>query len=163
MRAARSRSGGSDDRYQAVQKATLILEGLQGCLDHEKGGEIAPQLDRLYTHYIFRLQAINVDDDPAICDELIALIGELRESWAALAKPGASSPQPATAAAGLVTGIRHAHGLRSSFGIGGAARASGVTMRAAVGSEGRPPACRVLPAPSIDSAANSATLRACCI
>ena len=86
------------DRYQAVQKATQILEGLQGCLDHENGGDIAPQLDRLYTHYIFRLQAINVEDDPAICDELIALIGELRESWAVLAKPGASSERTAPAA-----------------------------------------------------------------
>ncbi|MEM7043309.1 MAG: flagellar export chaperone FliS [Pseudomonadota bacterium] len=88
-----------NERFHAVQKATLILEGLQGCLDHENGGEIAPQLDQLYTHYIFRLQAINVEDDPAICDELIAQIGELRESWAILAKPGAS-PEPTTPAAG---------------------------------------------------------------
>ncbi|NJO38428.1 MAG: flagellar export chaperone FliS [Rhizobiales bacterium] len=79
-----------NDRFMAVQKATLILEALQGCLDHDKGGEIAPQLDRLYTHYIFRLQAINIEDDPAICDELIGMIGELRDSWATLAKSGTS-------------------------------------------------------------------------
>ena len=79
-----------NDRFAAVQKATLILEGLQSCLDHEKGGEIAPQLDRLYTHYIFRLQAINMEDDPAICDELAAQIGELRNSWATIAENGTS-------------------------------------------------------------------------
>lgn len=79
-----------NDRCIAVQKATLILEALQGCLDHENGGEIAPQLDRLYTHYIFRLQAINMEDDPAICDELTVQINELRESWAALARPESS-------------------------------------------------------------------------
>lgn len=84
------------DRYTAVQKATLILEGLQGCLDHEQGGEIAPQLDRLYSHYIFRLQAINMEDDPTICDELTAQIRELRESWAVLASPG-STPAPSVA------------------------------------------------------------------
>lgn len=82
-----------NDRFVAVQKATLILEGLQGCLDHEKGGEIAPQLDKLYTHYIFRLQAINLQDDPMICDELLAQIGELRESWATLGEQGSA---PAT-------------------------------------------------------------------
>ena len=79
-----------NDRFTAVQKASLILEGLQGCLDHENGGEIAPQLDRLYTHFIFRLQAINIEDDPVICDELLGQIGELRESWATLAEQGAS-------------------------------------------------------------------------
>ena len=87
-----------NDRFVAVQKATLILEGLQGCLDHDKGGEIAPQLERLYTHFIFRLQAINVEDDPVICDELLVLIGELRESVAVLAEQGASTTAPAASA-----------------------------------------------------------------
>lgn len=87
-----------NDRFVAVQKATLILEGLHGCLDHEKGGEIAPQLDQLYTHFIFRLQAINVEDDPVICDELLGQIGELRESWAVLAESG-TSPEASVPAA----------------------------------------------------------------
>ena len=83
-----------NDRFVAVQKATLILEALQGCLDHEKGGDIAPQLDRLYTHYIFRLQAINLEDNPAICDELHTQISELRASWASIAE---AKPAPNTA------------------------------------------------------------------
>jgi len=85
-----------NDRFTAVQKATLILEALQGCLDHEKGGEIASQLNQLYTHYIFRLQAINVDDDPAICDELAKQIGELRVSWATLAEQRSPTAAPVT-------------------------------------------------------------------
>jgi flagellar protein FliS len=88
-----------NDRFMAVQKATLILEALQSCLDHENGGEIAPQLDRLYNHYIFRLQAINLEDDPAICDELSAQITELRDSWATLAKSGTGQPVPEAAPA----------------------------------------------------------------
>lgn len=83
-----------NDRFLAVQKATLIIEALQGCLDHDQGGEIAPQLDQLYTYFIFRLQAINVEDDPAICDELIARIGELRQSWVVLAQNGSPSTTP---------------------------------------------------------------------
>jgi flagellar protein FliS len=88
-----------NDRFTAVQKATLILEALQGCLDHENGGDIAPQLDRLYNHYIFRLQAINLEDDPAICDELTTQINELRESWATLAKSGTAPQATETASA----------------------------------------------------------------
>lgn len=83
-----------NDRFIAVQKATVILEGLRGCLDHENGGEIAPQLDALYTHYIFRLQVINIENDPAICDELIGLIGELRKSWASIAGENAAPAVP---------------------------------------------------------------------
>lgn len=75
-----------NDRCMAVEKATLIIEALQSCLDHEKGGEIAPQLDQLYTHFIFRLQAINIDDDTAICDELLDRIGELRAAWGEIAE-----------------------------------------------------------------------------
>ncbi len=78
------------DRYLAVQKATSIIEALQSCLDHENGGEIAPQLDQLYTHYIFRLQAINMEDDVTICDELLERIGELRASWSAIANSESS-------------------------------------------------------------------------
>ncbi len=74
-----------NDRYIAVQKATQIIDALQGCLDHEKGGDIASNLDRLYTYFSFRLQAINLEDDEAICDEIIDRISELRESWAQIA------------------------------------------------------------------------------
>jgi len=83
--------GRINDRYLAVQKATTIIEALQGCLDHEKGGDIAPQLDRLYTYFIFRLQTVNVENDPHICDALIANIREVRASWAAIASPGSGT------------------------------------------------------------------------
>ena len=82
-----------NDRYIAVQKATLIIEALQGCLDHEHGGDIAPRLDQLYTHFIFRLQAINIDDDVAICDDILERVGELRASWAAVAESEAGEGQ----------------------------------------------------------------------
>jgi flagellar protein FliS len=73
------------DRCVAVRKATAIIEGLQGCLDHVRGGEIARNLDRIYTHVIFRLQRINLTDDPAICDEVIARLEQLRAAWSQIA------------------------------------------------------------------------------
>ena len=74
-----------NERCRAVQKATAIIEGLQSCLDHERGGEIARNLDQIYTHVTFRLQRINLTDDPTICDEVIARLDQLRGAWAQLA------------------------------------------------------------------------------
>jgi flagellar secretion chaperone FliS len=89
------------ERYVAIGKAAAIVEALQGCLDHERGGEIATNLDRLYTYFGLRLQRINLTDDVEICDELIARLGELRASWAQIAgaAPGAAGPASAPAGA----------------------------------------------------------------
>ena len=81
-----------NERYIAVTKAAAIVDALHACLDHEQGGEIAQNLDRIYTHIAFRLQNINLSDDPAICDELIARLGELRAAWAELADGGGAEP-----------------------------------------------------------------------
>jgi flagellar protein FliS len=82
------------DRYTAIEKASAIIDALHAALDHERGGEIAAQLDRIYTYVSFRLQRVNLDDDPAICDELVARLAELRGSWAGIAElaggPGAA-------------------------------------------------------------------------
>ena len=81
-------------RYVAVSKAAAIIDALHACLDHERGGEIARNLDRLYTYFGMRLQHINLKDDVQICDELVARLGELRTSWAQIADAGAT-PGPA--------------------------------------------------------------------
>ena len=60
-----------EDRFHRVAKAHAIVGALQSCLDFELGGEIAPLLDRLYDHILGRLMAINLQDDPAICDEIV--------------------------------------------------------------------------------------------
>jgi hypothetical protein len=53
----------------ALGKATAIIDALAACLDHERGGEIAANLDRIYTYVSFRLQRVNLTDDVAICDQ----------------------------------------------------------------------------------------------
>ena len=52
-------------RFNLVMKAHAIVGALQSCLDFERGGEIAPMLDRLYGHMLERLTAINLRNDPA--------------------------------------------------------------------------------------------------
>jgi len=82
------------DRCVAVTKATAIIEGLQSALDHEQGGEIAANLDRIYSYVCFRLQDINLKDDVAVCDELRDRLAELRAAWAELANGGGGDRSP---------------------------------------------------------------------
>lgn len=83
-----------NDRCVALAKATAIVEGLQGCLDLERGGAIARNLDQLYTYLVLRLARINLEDDVAICDELTARLSELRDSWAQIAEGGGTDGAP---------------------------------------------------------------------
>ena len=87
-------------RFNLVMKAHAIVAALQSCLGFDQGGEIAPMLDRLYGHLLERLTAINLRNDPAICDELIELLGRMRDGWATIAPAGGSDRTPAPPAAG---------------------------------------------------------------
>jgi flagellar protein FliS len=60
-----------NERFIAIEKATAIIEALHACLDYERGGEIARNLDRLYTYVVVRLQRANLTDDGSICDEVV--------------------------------------------------------------------------------------------
>ncbi len=97
--------GRIEDRFRAVERATAIVEALHQCLDFDRGGEIAALLDRYYTYLHFRLQAINMRNDPAICDEVLERLAEMRASWAKIAgfeeEPAAREPEAAGAAAAL--------------------------------------------------------------
>ena len=97
-------AGRIEERHAAVTKAAAIVDGLHACLDFDRGGAIAPLLDRLYAHVALRLQAINVSNDPRICDEVAGHLGELRAAWAVIAQGGAATGRalpadPATATA----------------------------------------------------------------
>lgn len=85
-------SGAIEERWRHVRKAAAIVEGLQGCLDHAAGGEIATLLDRFYNYVGMRLVQIDLRNDPAICDELVARLGEMRASWSAMASGAPAAP-----------------------------------------------------------------------
>ena len=91
-----------EDRFNRVTKAHAIVGALQSCLDFEHGGAIAPLLDRLYDHMLGRLMLISLQDDPAICDELVHLLGRMRDGWAELAGGAvAQGPAPPPASGGF--------------------------------------------------------------
>jgi flagellar protein FliS len=95
-------AGRIEARYHAVMKAYGIIDALRGCLDFDAGGELAPMLDRFYGYVLHRLCALNVANDPGICDELIGLLRTMRASWAEIGDSAAgSAPHPARSAQAL--------------------------------------------------------------
>lgn len=86
--------GRIEDRFKLVGKAHAILHGLQCQLDFAAGGEVALLLDRYYAYLLHRMTQINVRNDPAICDEVIARLRDMRASWAAIADTPNTFPAP---------------------------------------------------------------------
>ncbi len=86
--------GRIEERFRLVGKAHAIVHGLQCQLDFAAGGEVALLLDRYYAYLLHRMTQINVHNDPAICDEVIARLREMRASWAAIAETGSPPPAP---------------------------------------------------------------------
>ena len=58
-----------------------IFVVLEGSLDHEKGGEIASNLQALYQYCQKRLMEANASNDPAMVTEVIGLVKEIQEGW----------------------------------------------------------------------------------
>lgn len=73
---------------QQIGKASRILVHLKGCLDLEKGGEVAANLDPLYDYMIQRLMTANRDLDIATLDEVSRLLGEVKAGWESMPEKG---------------------------------------------------------------------------
>ena len=86
-----------EDRFNAVTKAHAIIGGLHSQLDFDAGGEVARTLDTFYTHVSNRMMAINLKNDPAICDELIGQLKQMHASWVQVAAETGAAPQQAGA------------------------------------------------------------------
>jgi len=82
------------DRFNAIKKASDIVNGLNSGLDFENGGDIAPMLDQFYNYVFFRLQRACMESSVEIVDELTSNVTEMRNAWASVAsKPESERPQ----------------------------------------------------------------------
>lgn len=91
------RAGDLETRFHATRKVGDVLDVLHAALDFEQGGELAPTLGRLYRYFNRRLIELNAQNDPAICDELIGRMSELRGAWSSIgAAPVTLGGRPAT-------------------------------------------------------------------
>ena len=83
------RAGQTDLKGQALGRAVRIVEeGLRAGLDLNAGGQLARDLDELYTYLCMRLTLANLRNDEAGLDECQRLVLPLQQAWQAIA-PGA--------------------------------------------------------------------------
>ena len=61
--------------------AMSIIDGLRASLNHERGGQIAANLDALYDYMMRTLVAANLRNDDAKLAEVDRLMGEIRSGW----------------------------------------------------------------------------------
>lgn len=78
-------------RGAAISRALAIVAELQNTLDVKTGGDIARELDRLYSYINIRLLDVTAKRDAAALEEVQKLLTTLREAWLQVASPGVAS------------------------------------------------------------------------
>lgn len=68
-------------RRAAMSKAMALVSELQGSLDMDKGGDIAVELDRLYTWMTDRLVDATIRQDATPIHEVRKVLTTLRDAW----------------------------------------------------------------------------------
>ena len=94
----RLKEGEVAKKGEAILKATEILSELKAILNLEEGGEIAIQLDNLYTFMVQQLTAANLGNQPEPITGVLKIVEELREGWREL-----EQMEKAEATAGTLT------------------------------------------------------------
>jgi flagellar protein FliS len=87
--------------HAKLRRAELILRHLRNTTDLEQG-EIAHNLVGLYEFYLRQCTQARLDQDPAIIDRVNGMLGQLRDSWSAIADLEPAAPvvaEPAAAGA----------------------------------------------------------------
>jgi len=72
--------------HYALRHAELIIAHLDGVLDDEEGGRIAEQLHGIYRFCLLHLSHGRLQQDVSKLEQVGDLLGELRGSWAELAR-----------------------------------------------------------------------------
>jgi flagellar protein FliS len=81
------------EKGQQIGWAITILEGLKASLNKAEGGEIAQNLEDLYSYMQRRLMDANRENDTAILDEVVGLIRQIKEAWDAVGEQVNVPPQ----------------------------------------------------------------------
>ena len=74
--------GDTAAKAESISKAVMIVGGLEGCVNHQAGGELAENLSALYQYMSIRLAEANIHDDIAKLNEVTDLLLEIRSAWA---------------------------------------------------------------------------------
>lgn len=84
-----------------ISWAISIIGGLQASLNLEQGGELASNLDALYEYMTRRLLEANIQNNPALLDEVSRLMKEIKEGWDGIGPIVAQQNQANATAAAL--------------------------------------------------------------
>jgi len=68
-------------RGTALGRAHRIISELLASLDHERGGEIAGNLDRLYRYSLDAITRANLEADAKPLDSVVSVLRELLGGW----------------------------------------------------------------------------------
>lgn len=80
------------EKGMAISKAIdIILNGLHASLNREAGGELAERLAALYDYMADRLLVANLNNDPAVLDEVHGLLSTLHGAWLEIGEPSRSA------------------------------------------------------------------------
>ncbi|EKS7421880.1 flagellar export chaperone FliS [Enterobacter ludwigii] len=78
-------SGNIARRGEMISRAINIIDnGLRAGLDHEKGGQIAAELESLYEYISRTLLEANLNKSGETLPHLISLMTEMQETWQAI-------------------------------------------------------------------------------
>lgn len=69
------------EKGRSLEKCMNILNGLNGALDYDNGGEVVEGLSRLYDYCIYRLSDVSVSLSLEGLDEVAELMTTIREGW----------------------------------------------------------------------------------
>ncbi len=69
------------EKANLIEKTVKIIEYLQSCLDSDKGGEIAVNLNKLYDYMSIQLTKANLKNDTEKMEEVLNLLKTVREGW----------------------------------------------------------------------------------
>lgn len=73
-----------EEKSKALARAGRIVVGLQGALDFERGGELAQNLNELYSYMTRRLFHVNAHNDLDALEEVKALVRDISQAWQTL-------------------------------------------------------------------------------
>jgi flagellar protein FliS len=68
-------------RAQAISKAIGLIGELHASLDHDAGGQISANLEKLYSYMMFRITEANIRKQDAPLAEVESLLATLADAW----------------------------------------------------------------------------------
>jgi flagellar protein FliS len=82
-------------RREAMSKALAIVSELQSTLNMDQGGDVAVQLDSLYSWMTESLVRSMVEQNPTPLQDVRKVLQTLRDAWNQIATAGPAAPESA--------------------------------------------------------------------